>query len=430
MVLRASLGILLLMLAFNAKADLEITIAGGQTAAQPIAIVPFSAPAGVTFDIAKIVDADLSRTGTFRTLARADMLEKPSEVSAVNYTNWRQVGMDTLVIGQMKAEASGKVSTRFFVLDTVRGQQLMAYDMPPAAPEQLRQVAHQVADLIYEKLTGIPGAFNTKIAYIAASGIGVSRKFQLVVADADGDSPHVVAISREPLMSPAWSPDRRQLAYVGFDRGRSTIYLHTLASGQVRKLVSEKGINGSPAWSPDGRSMAVTLSFETNPDIYIIDIETGTRRRITTHYGIDTEAAWSPDGKNLVFTSDRGGQPQIYQVSVADGGDPKRLTFEGKQNLRASYSPDGKSLVLVTLDGGRYRIATLDLTTNDLRVLTDGPQDESPSYSPNGVVIIYTTQGAHGLSELGTVSIDGRVKQRLRQAGGDVRELAWSPLLR
>jgi TolB protein len=428
MLLRNSLGLLMLLLAFNARADLEITISGGQTAAQPIAIVPFSAPPNVTFDVAKIVDADLARTGTFRTLPRADMLEKPSDPAAVNYTNWRQVNMDTLLIGQMKQEGDGKISARFFLLDTVRGQQLMGYDMPAAPPEQLRQVAHQIADLVYEKLTGVPGAFNTKIAYIAASGLGVTRKFQLVVADADGDSPHVVAVSREPLMSPAWSPDRKRLAYVGFERGRSTIYLHTLATGQVRKLVSEKGINGSPAWSPDGRSMAVTLSFETNPDIYIIDIETAARRRITQNYGIDTEAAWSPDGKNLVFTSDRGGQPQIYEVSVTGGGDAKRLTFEGKQNLRASYSPDGKSLVLVTLQEGRYRIATLDRATNDFRILSDGPQDESPSYSPNGVVIIYTTLGARGASELGTVSIDGRVKQRFRQAG-DVREPAWSPLL-
>lgn len=428
MQLKRGLGLLMLLVAANAKADLEITISGGQTSAQPIAIVPFSAPEGVTFDVAKVIDADLARTGTFRTLPRADMLEKPSDPSAVNYGNWRQINMDTLVIGQMKQEAGGKVSMRFFLLDTVRGQQLMAFDMPAAPPEQLRYVAHQIADLIYEKLTGIPGAFNTKIAYITASGLGALRKFQLVVADADGEAPHVVAISREPLMSPAWSPDRKQLAYVGFERGRSTIYLHTLSTGQVRRLVSERGINGSPAWSPDGRSIAVTLSFETNPDIYIIDVESGARRRLTEHYAIDTEAAWSPDGKTIVFTSDRGGQPQIYQMPALGKGDPKRLTFEGKQNLRASYSPDGKSLVLVNYQDSRYRIATLDLASGNLKIISDGPLDESPSFSPNGAVVIYATQGSHG-AELGTVSIDGRVKQRFRQAG-DVREPAWSPLSR
>lgn len=428
MQLKTGLGLLMLLMAANARADLEITISGGQTSAQPIAIVPFSAPEGVTFDVAKVIDADLARTGTFRTLPRADMLEKPTDLSGVNYTNWRQINMDTLVIGQMKQEAGGKISMRFFLLDTVRGQQLMAFDMPAVPPEQLRRGAHQIADLIYEKLTGVPGAFNTQIAYITANGLGALRKFQLVVADADGESPHVIAISREPLMSPSWSPDRKQLAYVGFERGRSTIYLHTLATGQVRRLVSERGINGSPAWSPDGRSMLVTLSFETNPDIYIIDVESGARRRMTEHYGIDTEAAWSPDGKTIVFTSDRGGQPQIYQMPASGKGDPKRLTFEGKQNLRASYSPDGKSLVLVNYQDSRYRIATLDLASGNLKVISDGPLDESPSFSPNGAVVIYATQGAHG-AELGTVSIDGRVKQRFRQAG-DVREPAWSPLSR
>lgn len=429
MSLRMMVGMATLLLAFNARADLEITISGGETSAQPIAVVPFAAPPNVSFDIAKIIDADLARTGSFRTLPRADMLETPKTPSAVNYGNWRKVGMDMLTLGQVKQEADGKVSMRFYLLDTVRGQQIMAYDMPPAAPDQLRYVAHQIADLIYEKLTGVPGAFNTKIAYITATGLGQTRKFQLVVADADGDSPHVVAVSREPLMSPCWSPNRKQLAYVGFERGRSTIYLHTLATGQVRKLVSEKGINGSPAWSPDGRFMALTLSFETNPDIYIVNVETGERRRLTDHYGIDTEAAWSPDAKTIVFTSDRGGQPQIYQIPVSGGGEPKRLTFEGKQNLRASYSPDGKSLVLVNYQNSRYSIGTLELASGNLRLLTDGPLDESPSFSPNGVVIIYAVQGARGGAELGTVSIDGRVKQRFRQSG-DVREPAWSPLAR
>lgn len=407
-----------------ARADLEITITGGDTAATPIAIAPFEGPADVNVDLSRIIEADLNRTGQFRPMARVDMPEAPTAPAEVTYAKWRQAGMDNLVIGHTQRDpVSGAVRVRFFLLDSVRGQQLLGYDMPPAAPGQLRSVAHQIADMIYQKLTGVPGAFNTRIAYVTASGLGPSRHFELVVADADGDSPHVVAVSREPLMSPAWSPDRKRLAYVGFERGRSAIYLHTLATGQVRKLVSEKGINGSPAWSPDGRSLAVTLSFETNPDIYIIDTETGARRRMTDHYGIDTEAAWSPDGQTLVFTSDRGGQPQIYQIPVA-GGDPKRVSFDGKQNLRASYSPDGKSLVLVNFDDSRYRIALLDLANGGLKILSDGPLDESPSFSPNGAVVIYATQSRQG-AELATVSVDGRVRQRMRQSG-DVREPAWS----
>jgi TolB protein len=416
---------LLLLATSVAHADLDITITGGETVATPIALVPFSGLAANEPDVAKIIEADLSSTGQFRALSRASLPELPTEPGAVNYASWRQISMDNLVLGQVKRDpANGNVQLRFFLLDAVRGQQLMGYDMPAAAPSQLRYVAHQISDLIYQKLTGIAGAFTTKIAYITASGLGNARRFELIVADADGDSPKVVAVSREPLMSPSWSPDRKQLAYVGFEHGRSAIYLHTLATGQVHKLVSEKGINGSPAWSPDGRSLAIVLSFETNPDIYIIDAASGARRRMTDHYGIDTEPSWSPDGQSLVFTSDRGGQPQIYQLPVS-GGDPKRISFVGKQNLRASYSPDGKSLVLVNYDDSRYRIALLDLASGSMKLISDGPLDESPSFSPNGVVVIYATQGRQG-AELATSSIDGRVRRRMRQSG-DVREPAWSP---
>lgn len=418
----------LLMISSVAHADLDVTVSGGETAATPIAIAPFAGLAANEVDMAKVIDADLGRVGQFRTLPRSSMPEQPSDPSGVHFPSWRDVGMDNLVLGQAKRDpASGSVQVRFYLIDTVRGTQLMAYDMPPVAPTQLRYVSHQISDLIYQKLTGIPGAFTTKIAYVAASGLGSARRFELVVSDADGDSPRAVAVSREPLMSPSWSPDRKQLAYVGFERGRSAIYIHTLATGQVRKLVSEKGINGSPDWSPDGRSMAVTLSFETNPDIYIIDVATGARRRITDQYGIDTEPSWSPDGQTLVFTSDRGGQPQIYQVPAA-GGDAKRVTFVGKQNLRASYSPDGKSLVLVNYDDARYRIALLDLSSGAMKLISDGPLDESPSFAPNGMVVIYATQGRQG-AELATSSIDGRVRQRMRQPG-DVREPAWSPQIR
>ncbi|HWU67661.1 MAG TPA: Tol-Pal system beta propeller repeat protein TolB [Stenotrophobium sp.] len=420
------LGLFLLLVSVTARADLEVTVSGGETGALPIAIVPFADPNGTNFDIAKIIEADLTRTGQFKALPRTDMLATPSQPSQINYANWRQVNMDNLVIGQLTKDANGRIKARFFLMDTLRGQQVLGYDMPAATPDRMRSIAHQIADLIYQKLTGIKGDFDTKIAYITATGMGVSRAFSLVVADADGYSPHVLATSREPLVSPAWSPDYTRIAYVGFDHSQSAIYIQTLATGKVRKVVAEKGINGSPAWSPDGRKLAVTLSFETNPDIYIIDLESGARRRLTTLYSIDTEPAWSPDGQNIVFTSDRGGQPQIYQMPVA-GGDPRRLTFQGKQNLRASYSPDGKSLVLVNLTDSVYRIALLDLASGSMQYLSDGPLDESPGFSPNGNVIIYATQDGNG-AELATVSLDGRVKQRMHQAGGDVREPAWSSL--
>ncbi len=417
----------LLVVSGAARAELEITVTGGTEGALPIAIVPFSQGADVALDVAQVIDNDLARSGRFRTLARTDMLQKPSTPQQLDVQSWRTQGIDNVVVGQIARVDSGYMA-RFFLIDVVSGQQILGFDIPVKGQDQMRYAAHQIADLIYEKLLGLPGYFNTKIAYVSASGLGYKRAFQLVVADADGWNPRVVATSREPLMSPTWSPDRLKLAYVGYERGRSAIYLHDLATGQVRSLIAERGINGSPAFSPDGRSLALTLSFESNPDIYVMDIASGKRRRLTDHYGIDTEPSWSPDGTKLVFTSDRGGQPQIYEIS-AQGGDPRRVTFEGRQNLRASYAPDGRSLVVVNLEGGAYRIATLDLASGDMRVLSPGRLDESPSFAPGGAVVIYATQGSRG-SELATVSIDGRVRQSLRQASGDIREPAWSPLVR
>jgi TolB protein len=416
----------LLAASAHAHAGLEITVSGSQIAPRPIAIVPFEQPAGLGTNLAEVVAADLARTGQFKPLAPADMLERPADAARVNFRNWRAVGVDNVVVGQAR-RVGGNLTVRFQVLDVLRGRELATYELRVPDPRRLRPVAHQIADLLYEKLTGVPGYFNSQIAYVAASGQGKRRQFQIVIADADGVNPVTVAASNEPLMSPSWSPDRRQLAYVGFERGRSAIYIHTLATGELRRFLHENGINGAPAWSPDGRQLAVTLSFERNPDIYVIDLASGARRQITNHFAIDTEPAWSPDGKQIAFTSDRGGQPQVYVVSAA-GGEARRLTFEGRQNLRPSYSPDGSMLVLVNVEGTSYRIALLDLASRELRALSNGPLDESPSFAPNGSVVIYAAQGQQG-AELATVTVDGRVRQRLSQAG-DVREPTWSTLIR
>lgn len=420
-------ALIALLIAGPASAALEITVTGGETAAQPIAVVPFGRPADVGVDLAAIIAADLARSGQFEPMPAADMLERPTDVAQVNYRNWRAVAVDNVVVGNLRRLPNGQLSVRFQLLDVLRAQQLLGYDVPVPDPRRLRPVAHQIADLIYEKLTGVPGYFNSQIAYVAATGTPKNRLYQIVVADADGENPVTVATSREPLMSPSWSPDRRQLAYVGYERGRSAIYLHTLATGDLRRFVAEKGINGAPAWSPDGRQLALTLSFEKNPDIYVMDIASGARRQLTQHFAIDTEPAWSPDGRQIAFTSDRGGQPQIYVVS-ASGGEARRLTFEGRQNLRPRFSPDGKSLALVNVDENRYRIGLLDLASRELRLLSEGPLDESPSFAPNGAVIIYSAQGRQG-NELATVSVDGRIRQRLTQPG-NVYEPAWSPLIR
>jgi TolB protein len=415
------------LMASPAWAALEIRVTGGEATALPVAIVPFSDPVGLDEDLAAVVERDLRYSGLFLPLPRQDMLERPSDVAQVDYRNWRALAIDYVVVGQIRQNPGGRTSVRFQLLDVLRAQQLLGYDIPIPDRRRLRSVGHQIADMIYEKLTGSPGYFNSQIAYVSVTGDVKNRLHQIVIADSDGENPVVVATSRDPLMSPVWSPDRRQLAYVGFERGQSAIYIHTLATGELRKIVSELGINGAPAWSPDGRRLAVTLSFEKNPDIYIIDIATGSRKQLTTHFAIDTEPTWSPDGREIAFTSDRGGQPQIYVMS-ANGGDVRRLTYEGRQNLRARYSPDGKRMVLVNYGESGYRIGVLELETRELRIVSEGPLDESPSFAPNGAVIIYAAQGRQG-AELATVTIDGRVRQRLSQSG-DVRDPAWSPVIR
>jgi TolB protein len=420
------LAALLLAACAPAHAGLEITVSGGEVAARPIAVVPFAQPADTGTNLADIVSADLGRSGQFQPLAPNDMLEKPTAAAQVNFRNWRVVAVDYVVVGQMR-RAGSKLTVQVQLLDVLRANVLQTWTVEAPDSRRLRPVAHHIADLIYEKLTGTPGYFNSQIAYVAATGQGKYRQFEIIVADADGINPTPVSKSNEPLMSPSWSPDRRQLAYVGFERGRSAIYIHTLATGELKRFVQERGINGAPAWSPDGRQLAVTLSFERNPDIYVIDVASGARRQLTQHFAIDTEPTWAPDGRQLAFTSDRGGQPQIYVVS-ASGGEARRVTFEGKQNLRARYSPDGKSLVLVNVQDNSYRIGVMDLATRALRLLSDGPLDESPSFAPNGAVVIYSAQGRQG-AELATVTIDGRYRQRLAQAG-DVREPAWSTLIK
>lgn len=408
----------------EAIAKLDVTITEGVTGALPVAVVPFASIPGLEADIAAIVEADLERSGLFEPLPREDMLERPTDPDAVDYRNWRAVGVEHLIIGRLRRDASGQRSLRFHLLDVFRGTQTLGYDIVIPDSASPRAIGHQIADFIFERLTGVAGIFSTQIAYVSGKGPLSDRTYELIVADADGENARTIARSREPLMSPSWSPDRRKLAYVSFDDGRSVVFVHEVATGALSRVISEKGINGAPSWSPDGKRLAVTMSFESNPDIYIIELDSGDRRRLTTHWAIDTEPSWAPDGRSLVFTSDRGGKPQIYSINVG-GGKPSRLTYDGDQNLRAMYSPDGNSLVLVNLADSRYRIGLLDLETRQLKILSRGPLDESPSFAPNGAVVIYSAQGENG-AELATVTTDGRVRQRLRQVG-DVREPAWSP---
>ncbi len=416
----------MLLFATAAQADLTIEITKGAAGALPIAIVPFgSAAAPPQEDIAAIIAADLQRSGRFNPMPSADMLEKPSDVAQVNFQNWRVLGMDNLVIGNVRGDGSSGYDVDFQLLDVFQGKGLMGYTIH-AGPTEMRRVAHHIADLIYEKLTGEKGAFNTRIAYITATR-GQPPSYALMIADSDGYNPQTILRSNQPIMSPAWSPDGRRLAYVSFEKRRSEVYIQDVLSGAREAVASYPGINGAPAWSPDGRYLALTLSRGGNPDVYVMSLSTKLLTRLTDNPAIDTEPTWAPDGNTVYFTSDRGGKPQIYRVS-ASGGGATRVTFDGDYNARPELSPDGKKLAMVHRAGSGFNIAVLDLQTNQLKVLSNGVNDESPSFAPNGSMILYSSSsGNRGV--LKAVSVDGSVKQTLVATEGDVREPAWSPLL-
>jgi TolB protein len=343
----------------------------------------------------------------------------------VDFRDWRALGQDALVIGKIKSNGPGGYLVQFQLFDVLRGEQLAGFNIP-ATEQNLRRVAHQVADIVFEKLTGIPGAFASRIAYITEQRTKSGTRTSLKIADSDGHNPIAIANSSEPLMSPAWSPDGQRVAYVSFEDHRQAIYVQDTRSGKRQRISSSKGINSSPAWSPDGRRIAMTLSKDGNAEIYVYDVASKRLTRLTDDYAIDTEPAWSPDGREIVFTSDRGGSPQIYRMA-ANGGKAERLTFKNAYNVAASYAPDGNSLALVTRENGQYRIAVLDLQRKLLKVLTRGELDESPSFAPNGSMIIYATRhGRRGV--LSAVSVDGGVRQRIALDVGDVREPVWSPV--
>ncbi|MDX1434127.1 MAG: Tol-Pal system beta propeller repeat protein TolB [Gammaproteobacteria bacterium] len=412
----------------EARAVLTIKITQGLEGAQPIAIVPFATAQGAQpppVNIAEVVANDLTRSGRFAPLPVADLPSRPSEESAVKFSDFRILGMPSLVIGRVKRLENGSFLIQFDLFDVFREKRLIPPWEFTSTPDSLRSVAHQISDIIYEQLTGERGAFNTSIAYVTEVRSGDDRKYALMVADSDGYNEREALSQKYPILSPSWSPDGGKLAYVSFDGARPRIYSQELATGARDELSSFPGLNSAPAWSPDGSRMALVLSKDGNPEIYILDIASRRLRRITSNSAIDTEPAWSPDGQWLVFTSDRPGKPQIYRVP-ATGGREERLTFEGTYNARATYSPDGKQLALVHGNKGAFRIAVLDLENGALRVLTNTTLDESPSFAPNGSMILYATSDAGG-NTLAAVSTDGRVRQRLAVQQGDVREPAWSP---
>jgi TolB protein len=408
-----------------ASAQLRLDITQGVRDAVPIAVVPFGGqPEGGPGDVAAVVANDLQLSGRFKPLERRDMVMRPTSGSAIRFEDWRLLRSDFIVVGRVEPEASG-LGVTFELFNVQTGQSLLSQRLV-TTEKGLRATAHRIADLVFERLTGIPGAFSTRIAYVTVDGRPPSQRFRLVVADADGFGPRTIMESAEPIMSPAWSPDGQNLAYVSFEGKAAAIYVQRLATGERRRVSARSGINGAPAWSPDGSKLALTLSRGANLDVYVLDLETQGLTRITSDDAIDTEPEWSRDGSSLYFTSDRAGSAQVYRVSVGSPQEVQRLTFTNGYNARPRLSPDGQSLALVTLDRGAYRIAVFDLKTRNLRVLTDGRQDESPSFAPNGAAVIYATRsGQRGT--LAMASTDGRFQQRLSSDTGDVREPVWSP---
>lgn len=403
LLLRAAVLLAALLSAAPARAQLEIDITSGVSDPIPIAIEPFVGDSG---GFAPIVAADLTRSGRFRVQARNQA--------------------DYLVTGRVDAAASGTPTAQFELRNLLTGQVLLAEALAvPAAAT--RQGAHRIADRIYLRLVGQRSAFATRIAYVSVEGAPPQRRHRLVVADADGADPRVVLESRRPLMSPTWSPDGRWLAYVSFETRAAAVWIQNVATAERRMVSARPGVNGAPAWSPDGTRLALTLSSSGgNLDVFVLDPATGILERITDDPAIDTEPVWTPDGSALYFTSDRAGGPQVYRVAPRAGGRPVRVSFGAPYAARPRVSPDGRTLALVVRDGTGYRIAALDIASGALRMLSRGPQDESPAFSPDGGTLIYGGR-AGGRGTLATVTLDGLVQQTLQSAGADVREPAWGP---
>jgi TolB protein len=340
--------------------------------------------------------------------------------------DWKNVGEDYIVVGRVVPIDGGNLAVDFDLLNTLTGQRVAGQRFV-GTPGALRNAAHRVSDVVYEKILGIRGAFSTRIAYVAVQGQPPAQQFQLIVADADGENQRLVLESRYPLMSPSWSPDGQWLAYVSFENKKSAVYVQLVRSGERRAVSARAGINGAPVWSPDGKKLALTLGGSGgNPDIYVLELATQNLTRITDDPAIDTEATWSPDGKNLYFTSDRAGGPQIYRIGLQPNDKPKRITFGGNYNARPRVSADGTQLAMVTLDGSNYRIAVQDLSSGSVRVLSKGHLDESPSFAPNGATLMYSEREG-GRAGLATVSVDGLTGLRLKSEQGEVREPAWGP---
>ena len=408
--------------------NLTLDIVNGVPSAIPITVVPFafeSAAAPPATDVSEVIRNDLARSGKFRTLGHQDIVETPTRGSEIKFPTWKLLKQDYIVVGRERDTSGGKVRVAFELWDVTTQQQLLSLAYT-ALPADLRGVAHQIADKIYQKIIGVPGAFYTRIAYVTAVGVGKGLQYSLIVADSDGYNPQVVVHSLQPLLSPAWSPDGKKLAYVSFEHGDSAVYMQDLATGARQLISARKGINGAPSFSPDGTKLAMCLSYGGNPEIYVMDLATRQLTQLTHSMSINTEPRWMPDGQSIVFTSDRSGKPQLYQEPLTGGG-ATRITFQGEYNANVAINYDASQFAMVQGSGNVYRIAVMDRKLGDqMRFLSPGPMDESPSFAPNGSMLLYAaSEGTRGV--LYSVSDDGRIRQRLSLANGDVQSPSWGP---
>ena len=415
----------------TSMAELTIRITQGVGKQTPVAIVPFGVGSGlskISENITEIITNDLLRSGRFSVTPVENMLQQPSTGAEIDFDDWSILGVEAVVIGKITEGRNNSYNIQFQLFDIYKREQIVGYRMP-ANEKTLRRSAHRIADMVFEELTGIRGVFDTKVAYVRSNVSNEKRNYTLVISDSDGENEQIVLESKDPIMSPAWSPDSRMLSYVSFEGNMSTIYVQNLRTGNRRKISELPGINGSPAFSPDGRKLVLTLGgSDGNLDIHVLDIATRNLKRLTYNRSIDTEATWAPNGEEIYFTSDRGGSPQIYKMKL-NSDRASRVTFEGSYNARPRLSPDGNKLAMVHQYRGDYRIAIYDIEEKDLLILSSGSQDESPSFAPNSDTLIYATK-LSGDGVLETVTADGLVRQRMAPKSGDIREPVWSPFLK
>ncbi len=444
-----SVLVILLLVQGLADAVLNLELTKGIDSALPIAVVPFKYQGSgkSTVDVSQVITTDLQNSGQFKIFDAASIKQFPHRFNEVNFDYWRGLDLNNLVIGSMQSQGNRRYQVKFYLLNVYKGKSssavfddaatiLNAHNDPILISRMfvtkggnLRHLAHQISDMIYKKLTGEQGIFSTKIAYVLVKRIKDKlAQYFLKVADADGYNPRTILKSNDPIVSPAWSPDGRYIAYVSFENLRSAIYVADLKTGKRRLLTQFSGINSAPEWSPDGKEMAVVLSKNDNPKIYVMDLKSKKLTQMTHGFSIDTEPAWSPDGQSLVFTSDRGGSPQIYQINLKTNA-INRVTYFGNYNARASFTPDGRNIVLLHRNHDGFTIALQNLEAGAITVLTKENQCQSPSIAPNGRMIIYAFRKGNKRM-LGLVSIDGRVRLQLPESDGEVREPVWGAEVR